>query len=391
MAVQYFRFIHTADWHFWDKHKYSVNGSRLKQLFGNALRIVQFAIKNKVDVIFISGDLVHVYNPDEKILVHLTKIFKIAIKNGIKIRIINGNHDTNGLSHSLESIQNVVSSYDQDMIKIFTFKKDGRPCANKEFFTKQIGEGISNILQISIAYIPYQKDIVSAIKTVNKTACFNNFDKNIIVAHGGINGAYTSSGKKLKTNITLDLFEDWDYGALGDYHKWQKLSDGIYYSGSIIKINRNEKNDQKSFNYVTIEKEEHKKSIMKVERINLPDIELIDLKVKYEKLKDDYKKISKIGDKKVKDAIINIFIYGDIGTGEKIVKLKIALYAGGAAEVYPRFINNNFSSIRNSSKKMKSKIKLALDAGDACVKFAESKKMNQQYIDYGLNKINSVR
>jgi DNA repair exonuclease SbcCD nuclease subunit len=383
---QYFRFIHTADWHLWDKHKYSVNNSRLKKIIRNIKFIIKFAIKKKVDAVFVAGDLTHVYNPDEKVLNQLTKIFKYAIDNGIKLRIINGNHDTDGLNHSLESLQNIISSLDTDMIKIFTFKKDQQAISYREFFSKQLGEGVANILHVSVTYVPYQDDMAHTISSAKEVACFNNFDRNIIVSHCAVDGAYASSGKKLKSNITLKHFEGWDYAALGDYHKYQKLSESVYYSGSAIRLNKGERNDIKGFNYVVISKEEKQKSKMVIKKINLSDIEMIELKLDYSKLKDNYGVIRKIKNKLVKDSIINLSIIGSIGTGDKLIKLKKALYAGGATEIYDKIININYNA-----NEINNKLDLSLDISEATEKYAKRKNKNEKYIEYGKNKINSVR
>jgi DNA repair exonuclease SbcCD nuclease subunit len=374
-----FSFIHTADWHFWDKHKYSINNSRLKILERNARKIIKYAIKCKIKVVFIAGDITHTYNPDERILKILSRIFKLAIDNGVMIRIITGNHDTDGLTHSLESLQNILSSFNTDMIKIYSFDNSVINCSYREYFT-------NDNATFAVTYIPYQRDMAGAITSAAKMT--EQFDKNftnILIAHCPVNGAIASTGKRIKSKIKRKLFGVWDYIALGDYHKHQKLANNMYYSGSIIRINKGERNDQKSFIYVTMTG--NKKGFSK-KRIRLDDIELISYKIKYESINGNIEKISKINGRLVSGAIINLLIYGDIGTGEKLVKLKNALYKGGAAEVYPKFLGVVKPSNKNYGE---SDIELSFDIAESCERYAKRKNVGKESLQYGIDKINLVR
>lgn len=378
--IDKFSFIHTADWHFWDKHKFSIDNSRLKKLYDNAMYIVKYAIKKKVDLIIIAGDITELSNPDEKIFKYLTKIFKYAIDNGVKIRIINGNHDTDGLTHSLESLQNILSSIDNDMIKIYSFDIEGKRdnVSYMEFFG-------NNNFKIPVQFVPYQKDVIGAIKSASELCKkYNmNFGKRILATHCSVNGARASNGKMLKSNVKRKLFKIWDYVALGDHHSHQKLAKGIYYPGSIIRLNRGERDDQKSFIHVTAIKGQK----LKIKRIPLHDIELINCKIKYSNISSNIKKITSINGKSVKGAMVTVNIIGDIGTGEKVVKLKNALYNGGAAEVFPKF-SNKLKFAKGIDGK---KIKLSFDVTESCERFAKSKNLGKDYVKYGIDKINSVR
>lgn len=48
-------------------------------------------------------------------------------------------------------------------------------------------------------------------------------DINIACYHGPVDGAHTETGWKLESNVSIDMFKDYDYCFLGDIHKMQFL------------------------------------------------------------------------------------------------------------------------------------------------------------------------
>jgi len=63
-----FSFIHISDLHIYDKHKYSIDNSRLKMIKRNLNKISEFAISKLVNMVIITGDIFHTHNPDERCL-----------------------------------------------------------------------------------------------------------------------------------------------------------------------------------------------------------------------------------------------------------------------------------------------------------------------------------
>ena len=111
--------IHTSDWHVWNKHKYSINNSRTKQLTIILKRIVGYAIKRKIGMIVVAGDVMNVNNPDEYCLKILSSITRLCIDNKIMIRYLMGDHDTNGIDYSLESLHKILSVTDKKWVRIY--------------------------------------------------------------------------------------------------------------------------------------------------------------------------------------------------------------------------------------------------------------------------------
>jgi len=324
------KFIHTSDFHIWDKLRYSIDDSRIKKIEKNAMYIVDYAIENKIGYIFITGDVFNVYNPDEKSFKVFSRIVSHAIKNNIRIRVIAGDHDTDGINYSLESYRNLIRHYGNDLLKIVGCNKD----KNVTIVNERIDYGFN------IVYIPFQINIVRALKIARLKYMKDNI--NVLFSHCGINMAYASSRKRIKNKITEDMLEGWDIVCLGDYHLSQRIGKNIYYAGSIIRINWGERNDDKSFNVVKIGKD------IKVNKVPLDDIEFIEVKIKYEDcIRFDNKTINEWKGKKVRDGFINIIVYGDIELENNIFVVKNAFYRGGAAKVYETIINSSNELIKS--------------------------------------------
>lgn len=364
------RFAHSADWHI-DRHEtYSINGSRLKQLYRNALRIVKYAVKAKCEYIIVVGDIFDNENPDEQLLKVFAKIIKVGLKNGLKWRILIGNHDTDGEHHSLESLEDILDNIDGNKLKIIS--NDGGKVSDWEFWGDYA----------QVCYIPYQENMIEQISKVKKSNTWIPGRKRIIVVHGGVDMAYASTGKKLSSKLTLDMLKGYDYVALGDYHPYQKLgNENIYYPGSIIRLNFGERNDQKAFNIVSVSDE------IKVKKVKLPDIEFIQVRIKYSQCKKFRGKIfEKFRGQNVDGGFVKLFIYGSIGTGEDIYYVKKAFYDSGAVQVYEKII----STKDNYDSGEESELELSIDLIESCDKYARSKTKDEQIINYGLEKIKDV-
>jgi DNA repair exonuclease SbcCD nuclease subunit len=271
-----FKFLHTADWHLWDKHKYSIDGSRFQELVRNAKLIIKFAIKKKVDAIIIVGDIFHNSNPDERLLRTFADIILPAIKVGIQVKIIIGNHDTDGENYALES----SNQYIGEMLT---------PRKQSQFLHiisgNTIYEDYVHIPQtIKLTMIPWQKTMVEALNCANERKHISG--RNILFAHCAVSGAEVgASNKSLKTTLGEKYFQGWDYVGLGDYHKYQKVgsplfkkSNEVYYSGSIIRMDWGERNETKAFNYVEIGDE------VIIKKVKLPDIDFIELDLYYNEI-----------------------------------------------------------------------------------------------------------
>jgi len=322
--------------------------------------MIKYAVKNEIDVIFVAGDIFHVYNPSEKLLKILVWFIKLAIKNGVAVRFITGNHDTDGINYAFESLKNLaeLNSFDSDypMLAFFPLKEN-----QSTIYTE-------DIKGTCVVYVPWQNNMAEVL--VESRGLKSNSKPNVLITHCAVDGASTNSGYEMKrTKITKKILSGWDYVALGDFHKYQEVMPNVYYSGSIVKTVWDERHDKRSFNFVQIGDGIHN-TTFDVKRVNLPDDEFIEMELKYESIGEfTTESIESIDGKKIKNSYIKIFVSGEIGIGEKLNTLKLHLLKSGANDVQIKIINNVIKTAEGNIDT--SDMNLNLDVHSACMMYLE--------------------
>jgi DNA repair exonuclease SbcCD nuclease subunit len=361
------KFIHIADLHISEYYKYSIDGSRLKELLRNIKLIIMYAIKNKIPFIIIAGDVFDNPNPNERILRKFSALLRYGMDNGVFFKIITGNHDTDGSVHSLTSLKNI-------------FPKKSCGLNIYSLVPNKISVYSEVIGGIKFTYVPYQKDIVSALKYSKK---YKSSNKNVLVAHCAINGAFTNSGHKMgNTGIDQELLKGYDYVALGDYHTYQNVFENVFYSGSVIKIIWDENKSDKYFNVVDTDD-------FSVKKIKIPDINFIDINLFYDKIPEFISKYNSSYKGKVfKDSFVKVSIYGNVGMGENISILKRHLMDNGVKDVFPK-INKTDDSNKAPDKADADFINLNLEE-IFCRHIEENRIKDVDYKNYIIKKIVSV-
>ena len=122
-----------------------------------------------------------------------------------------------------------------------------------------------------------ENEIVSyndAVKVAIDAAKINTDERNVLVAHQFVTGAATSDSEQITTggidNVDAELFDAFDYVALGHIHKPQKIRrDQVRYCGTPLKYSFSEAAHKKSVTVVTISEKGS---------VNINEIELIPLR-----------------------------------------------------------------------------------------------------------------
>lgn len=353
------RFLYTADWHLSRKHKYSVNNSRLKQIVSNMRRILDYAIKNKIDSVFVLGDVFDVWNPDNVLLSILTSWLRQCAMNMINVYVLVGNHDTNFEQTSLDAIASVLDVSTTKYIHVIK-----EPFAN-------------TFHRYSICAVPYSKDMRETVKE------YSELGRNVyLFTHAAIEGATLSNGVVLPDKFDLSVadIKAFEKVFAGDYHKRQEKKNYVY-SGSIIKTNFGERRDKKGFYDVSISQETGKIDAMNF--VALPDIAMKRIAVKRSNVSS---LIKKYNSKKMRGAVIQLKVADVVGCKwrTEIFQLEQVLYNCGAIEVATLY--NGEKAARNIEIK---DIELNT-VGETCSQYVKNDsaiKDKQKYIDYidGLN------
>jgi DNA repair exonuclease SbcCD nuclease subunit len=196
--------------------------TRLDSIWKSLCYVGEYCIKNGIFNITIGGDLLHgksiIYALAQSLMLDFFRKYP-----GIEFTVIDGNHD---LSEKGSKGVSALKSIDNE------------PNVNRI-------NTVSHMITVdnqTILYVPYSTDMIPTI--LQKSADY-------LISHFGLNEGILNSGISIIADLKLsDLIGKYRKVLLGHYHKPQEiLRDDIelYYSGSLIQLDRGEKNEDKRF------------------------------------------------------------------------------------------------------------------------------------------------
>ena len=276
-------------------------------------QIVGIAKREKPDAVVIAGDIYDKSVPSVE-GVRLFDDFLTAIAE-IKIPVlaISGNHD------SAERL-----SFGTRLMKIsgvhITSTFSGAP--ERITLTDQLGEVnfwlLPFIKPATVRRFFPESEIATyndAVKMAISAASLDPDERNVLVAHQFVTGAATSDSEQITAggidNVDAELFDNFDYVALGHIHKPQKIRrDEVRYCGTPLKYSFSEASHNKSVSLVTL-CEKGKVTIDEIELIPLRDMREIKgcydelmLKENYESTnRFDYLRVILTDEEEIPDAI----------------------------------------------------------------------------------------
>jgi DNA repair exonuclease SbcCD nuclease subunit len=220
------KILHISDIHLdakflWLGKKAPDHRKKIQETFSKS---IDFAIKEKLNLIIISGDIFDSPYPDQIDIDKFTRILNPAVELGIEIIILPGNHD-----HINE---NSVWTKEFPKLKVFS-DPTSRKIELKSLNLILYGEPQTE-----------KKTIVSPLKHVLEDLEENKeHDKDkykIVIAHGGVLSGIKSNTDS-SNSITIEEINqlkkyDINYLALGDWHGQKKIEAALipaYYPGSI--------------------------------------------------------------------------------------------------------------------------------------------------------------
>lgn len=215
----------------------------------------------EADVVLIAGDVYDTAGPSGEAVElfgnFLTRIIK-ELKD-TKILIIYGNHDGGQkLSLAPELLEHsgvYISPFYQGETKVVTLEDKEK---NKVHFY------LLPFLRPDEFFLPsdckktYQEAVDHAVKKMN----VNQEEVNVLMTHQYVDSLEElekEQGRRLVRSeserdftviggtdlVDVSVFDCFDYVALGHIHKWQAVSEKIYYSGSPLKYSLSEENHEK--------------------------------------------------------------------------------------------------------------------------------------------------
>lgn len=217
-------------------------------------QVVDTAIRERVEVVLISGDVFDRPNPSEEAIKMYVSFLKELLDKNIKVIAISGNHDSGIRLSAYKDILGkgyfVEGEFNSPMRKVSLNDEFGPVNFYMlPFFTPFI---VKSNLKLEKGLENYDLAMDEIIKREN----IDTSQRNIILAHQFVAGfkfggseedfSYSNGDEKNVAGvgiISLDKFQNFDYVALGHIHKPQKISrETIRYSGSLLKYKTSEIN-----------------------------------------------------------------------------------------------------------------------------------------------------
>lgn len=215
-------------------------------------QVVDTAIRERVEVVLISGDVFDRPNPSEEAIKMYVSFLKQLLDKNIKVIAISGNHDSGIRLSAYKEILGkgyfVEGEFNSPMRKVSLSDEFGPVNFYMlPFFTPFI---VKSNLKLEKGLENYDLAMDEIIKREN----IDTSQRNIILAHQFVAGfkfggseedfSYSNGDEKNVAGvgiISLDKFQNFDYVALGHIHKPQKISrETIRYSGSLLKYKTSE-------------------------------------------------------------------------------------------------------------------------------------------------------
>ena len=240
------RFVHLSDLHLGKRVCQFSMLEDQKYIISQIFKIIS---KSSIDAVLIAGDVYDKAVPSVE-AVKLFNDFIVELTHiGVKVFIISGNHD------SAERLSVYSTLIEASGVYI-------SPAYNGELFCKALDDEFG---KINIYMLPFIKpisvrnyftenrmeDANDMMKCVIDSANVNSQERNIILSHQFVTGSKTSESEELSIggldNVDADVFDAFDYVALGHIHKPQRiLRDTLRYCGTPLKYSFSEVNNNNS-------------------------------------------------------------------------------------------------------------------------------------------------
>lgn len=233
-------------------------------------QIKEFVKDYKPDVIVIAGDIYDRSVPSSSAIELLNEFLgDILIKMKTTIIAVAGNHDGANWIEYGNDIFEKLDLYIEGRLK----KEIKKVVLNDEY--GEVNFYLLPFADYAVVRDVLEKNDIKSLDDAMKALIekimedFDETKRNVLVTHGNIAGDEClntrESEKPLiiggKESVNVDIFEKFNYVALGHLHSYQRVkSDKVMYSGSILKYSFSEEDDNKGIAMVDIDKDGNIKS-----------------------------------------------------------------------------------------------------------------------------------
>jgi len=249
------RFIHTADWHI---GRLFHNLSLLDDQAHVLEQLLEILSDTRADALVVAGDVYdRAVPPADAVRLLDEVIARITRDCGVPVIMIAGNHDSPerlGFGSGLLAEQgfHVRGPLEPGLSPVVLNDAWGEvnfypiPYAEPAVVRSRLGEGEVHNHDAAMAAL------------VGRIQGENFAGRNVAIAHSFLTGGESSDSERPLTvggagNVSVDRFSGFDYVALGHLHRPQEVSDGVRYSGSLLKYSFSEVEHEKSVTLVELD------------------------------------------------------------------------------------------------------------------------------------------
>lgn len=248
------KFAHVADLHIGKRvHDFSMLEDQryiLDQMLG-------IFVEQKVEGVLIAGDVYDKTVPSAEAVQLFDDFITRLAKKRIPVYMISGNHDSaERLSFGAKLFESsdifISQVYDGEMKRIVLEDQYGLVYVYLLPFLKPAT--VRHALQRDDINT-YEEGVVAALQECK----IDTAQRNVLVAHQFVTGAGRSDSEEVSVggldNVDGEVFEDFDYVALGHIHRPQKVGrETLRYSGTPLKYSFSEADHNKSVTIVELRK-----------------------------------------------------------------------------------------------------------------------------------------
>lgn len=226
------RFVHISDTHLGAGFGSRISSAGVNQREEDICNSFEFAINKIIELkpnfVIHSGDFFHSVRPSNRIINFAIRQVKRLSDLNLPVVIISGNHDT-PKQRSVGSIFSLFEIFDNIFV------------VHKNMYE------VIKLSNAAIHCIPHCLTTDIFLDQLKKLSIDKRVKHNILVLHVEVVGvrelAFAEIGGLQIPDSMLNL--DFDYIALGHYHKFQQIKENAYYSGSTERITLRDIGDQK--------------------------------------------------------------------------------------------------------------------------------------------------
>lgn len=244
------RILHTADLHIGKSvHDFSM----LEDQRAILTQITEILRREKIDVMLLAGDIYDRTVPSAQAVTLLDEFLTKVSRMKIPVIAISGNHDSperlEFLNGVLEKQGIFISGIYKDVLKKVTLE--------------------DSYGKVTFICLPYFRSGELGLKSSQEVAEkllaeaeIDTTQRNVLLTHyfvtdHGRAPELSDSETALQVggidNVEAEVFEDYDYVALGHIHRPQQIGDRMmYYAGSPLKYSFSEADQEKSVNIITL-------------------------------------------------------------------------------------------------------------------------------------------